>query len=619
MVVCFVILLTRITTTTKGLMTMLVNKTNQAAKTGQPCIFDDCKSSDAGAFYKDHFHCYSCGKQSRSHNLSTWATDVEFNQHKVYDKRQRNPINGGNEMIGGENLLKNTGEGFLGSVKHRSLSKDACTKYNLLVDFFTDEDGNKDKANITKHIFEGYDEDGELVSRKIRSAKPDSNGKKKCFIEGDIEKSMLFGTKAFPSGCAKKVTITEGEIDAVSYYQMTGYPAVSLRNGAEGVSKDMQDPRIFNYLNSFDEVYVCMDADKNGRKAANIIASVFGPKARIVRLDETLNDINAYLMENKIEDFKKVWWKAEQVKMDGVVTGNAIREKLRNRTTKECFDLPWKGLNDYTYGYRMGETIVVTAQAKVGKTAVLRQIAYDILKNDTVGHKVGGIFLEGTLEDNLEGFVSIEAKKPLHLPDVREQMSDEEYEKHMQAVPFENLVMYHKDGVIQPQQILQKIRWFIEGFGCKFIILDNLMSLMSASPNDDERKALNSFMNELVTLAETKEVCICIVAHLNRSDEIYGTGQIEKQANLVITLKRDKLNNDHLVRNTTEVVVKENRFCGETGLACLLRYNPKTGMLEEVMEESDNPFDDEGDDVPVFDNSPIMDNPTKDWEANGSI
>ena len=53
--------------------------------------------------------------------------------------------------------------------------------------------------------------------------------------------------------------MTEGEIDALSAYQMLGakYPVVSVRNGAQSALKDCKAN--FEYLDSFNEIIFNFD------------------------------------------------------------------------------------------------------------------------------------------------------------------------------------------------------------------------------------------------------------------------------------------------------------------------------------------------------------------------
>ena len=63
---------------------------------------------------------------------------------------------------------------------------------------------------------------------------------KQFSVNGSTSNSGLFGQQLFNGG--KYVTITEGEIDPMSVYQMLGskYPVVSIKNGVASAIKDIK-------------------------------------------------------------------------------------------------------------------------------------------------------------------------------------------------------------------------------------------------------------------------------------------------------------------------------------------------------------------------------------------
>jgi len=122
----------------------------------------------------------------------------------------------------------------------------------------------------------------------------------------------------------------------------------------------------------------------------------------------------------------------------------------------------------------------------------------------------------------------------------------------------------------------------LSAMDCKVIVLDNLMSLVSDQPTDEERKLLNTVINKVVKLGEDTETWIILVAHLNRQTGlIHGTSLLEKLAYTVVEFNRDLEAETYKECNTTEVVVKFNRFSGDTGPACDLFYEKSTGRMRE--------------------------------------
>ena len=61
------------------------------------------------------------------------------------------------------------------------------------------------------------------------------------WVEGGMSDALLFGQNIFaPNG--KYITITEGEVDAMSAYELLGskWACVSIKTGSAGASKDIK-------------------------------------------------------------------------------------------------------------------------------------------------------------------------------------------------------------------------------------------------------------------------------------------------------------------------------------------------------------------------------------------
>jgi twinkle protein len=107
-------------------------------------------------------------------------------------------------------------------------------------------------------------------------------------------------------------------------------------------------------------------------------------------------------------------------------------------------------------------------------------------------------------------------------------------------------------------------------------------------------------MTKLRMLVQETGVSLIVVSHLKRPEskgheegaatslaQLRGSGSIAQLSDMVIGLERNGQADDERVRNTTQVRVLKNRFCGTTGPACDLLYSMQTGRMTEVDEESD--------------------------------
>jgi len=529
---------------------------------------DNCGSSDGNHIYHDHEYCFVCNHTKRykkgDANLNVRAQAAAEKAVAYNNKKEITPLP--------EKHLP---------LEDRGIGVNAAKKFKV-----TYIDNTADKY---VHIYP-YTRNGKHTANKKRF-----RDKKDFLFEGDATRLDLFGQSVFPAGSARSITVVEGECDALAAYEMNGgFPVVSVRSSSQAVT-DVKNN--FEYLNSFDEIVICFDADEAkydnagkahypGQEAAIKVAEQFPlGKVRIVTLSQ-FKDPNDYLRAGKEKEFKNEWFRAGKYTPAGLKLGSEIWDDIINPPQHETILYPYEGLNVKTYGIRLSELIVVNAPPKVGKTTLLGTITHHILRN-TEDAKVGLMKLEESNRDTALNLMSIEAGKRLHLPDVWDACDPKDIKKYYDAtVNTDRIVIWDHFGSNAVQAVLDKIH-HMHALGCKYIILDHI-SILVSDQSGDERKQLDEISTKIKTLCMELNICVIAVVHQNRDGQIRGTQGIEQLANIVIRLERDKMASSDAERNTTKVFVTENRFCGETGLACHLYYDPETGIQREISEEQAN-------------------------------
>lgn len=444
---------------------------------------------------------------------------------------------------------------------------------------------------ITQHQYAYCDEEGREVATKTRYC-----ADKSFSWKGEVKRAGLYGKQLWPAGSAKTITLVEGECDAMAVVDMNGkWPVVSVQSAGSAVRDVAKD---FEYLNSFPTIVVCFDADEAkvdnkgnvfypGQDAAIKVAGMFPiGKVKVLTLKEH-KDPNEYLMKGKGKAFVDEWWKAPTYTPTGLKLGKNMWDEISTPAKYEAIPYPWEGMNDKTYGIRLSELVIVTAETGVGKTQLLREIEHSALTNPEVkekGYGIGLLKLEETNTDTALGLMSVEASKPLHLPDVRETVSDDELKSYFDAtVNSERVVIWDHFGSNDIHEVLAKIR-HMHNLGCKYIILDHL-SIVVSDQSGDERKQLDEITTKLKTLCMELNIAVIAVIHQNRNGQIRGTAGVEQLANIVIKLHRNKEDPNEWRRNVTEVMIQKNRFCGITGPGVYLHYQPETGRLNELTKE----------------------------------
>lgn len=515
--------------------------------THQPCT--SCNSSDALTEYEDHTFCFSC----KTH---TWKNSDSIS------------------------ILKNSyKEPLVDTVSSTIRSTYRYIPINVLL-----------KYNVKGNYINGTDS---LYSIEYpygtQSSKIRLNEKKEFYTKGNAVDNpiTLFGMDIFSPGSDKSITICEGENDAMSVYAIMNTPAVSVRSSTTA-RKDCERAR--DYLNSFDSIYLCLDDDGPGQEAAKEIAKLFDVnKVYHVKLGGGCKDANDYLTQGRSAEFYKLWKNSKRWLPKGIVNSTTeIEEILRRKGSGSIANYPFPTLQEMTYGIREGEVILFTAQEGVGKTEIIRAIEYSLCKE--TDFNLGIIHLEEEEKRSVQGLLSYELKVPVHLSDSNVSVEDQ-VRAYQEMVRKDGRLHYYTHfGSDDPDTILDTIRYLVTACHCKFIFLDHITMLVTGYEGDDERRKLDYLSTRLAMLTRELQFTLFLVSHVNDEGKTRGSRNISKVADLVVYLNRDPEAATFDKRNTTELLVKKNRFAAKSGPAGYLKFDPSTyviaeATLDQVVEE----------------------------------
>ena len=278
----------------------------------------------------------------------------------------------------------------------RGLTEETCAKWKYGV--------GKDRSGTAVQVATYCDDSGQPIAQKLRTA-----DKKFKFI-GNPKEVGLYGQWLWRDG-GKMIVVTEGEIDALTVSQLQGnkWPVVSVPNGAQGAAKSIK--KELEWLEQYDSVIFMFDQDEPGRDAAKECAMLLSPgKAKIATLP--LKDANDMLVAGRGKEVIDAIWGAKAYRPDGIVAGADLWDTISKSERVFSISYPWQGLNDVLRGMRRGELVTFTAGSGVGKSAVVRELAYHLLSN---GETVGMMMLEEDVRRTALGMMGIAMDSPIHL------------------------------------------------------------------------------------------------------------------------------------------------------------------------------------------------------------
>ena len=528
-----------------------------------------------------------CGESSKGYNIHADGHAFCFSCQKRFSntgeaKMQTEVVDMNNQ------ILEDTGS--YSSINDRRISEDTARKYRTKI--------KKIGSMITHHYYQYYDAEGNHKANKIRQVED-----KKIWSQGDMSSALLFGQNLFKSG-GKYITIVEGEIDAMSAYEMLGskWAVVSIKNGVQSAVQNCKQQ--LEYLNSFENVVVCFDADKPGVEASQKVAQLFEPnKCKIVRLDH--KDANEYHKMGKSKEFVQDWWSAQPYTPAGIINLSSLRSTLFEEDYCETIPYPWSDMNEKTYGMRTGELITFTSGAGMGKSSIMRELMYHIFKNSD--DNIGILALEENSKNTAFNIMSVEASQRLYINEIRKKFSEEQIlEWFDKTIGTNRFLVYDHFGSMGNDEILSRIRFMAKGLNCKWIFVDHLSILVSGQDDGDERKSIDVLMTKLRSLVEETGVGLLLVSHLRRPSgdlghengkevtlsHLRGSASIAHLSDSVIALERNQQANDEVTANTTTLRILKNRYTGETGVSCYLHYDKKSGRMIQI----NNPFEEHQED-----------------------
>jgi twinkle protein len=516
----------------------------------QPCPYVDCGSSDAFSYETELMigKCHSCESAYSKKATFSWAKEIY-------------PTKGVNNMGVVDYTPKRIEQAGNGKfVAMRGITERTMEDFGVLT----------------------YDDRQEYVypsgGKKVRTLK-----EKGFYAKDGFKGDELFGMNFFTAGCSKIVTITEGELDALSVAQMlkSSYtnPVVSLPSATP--SRKLWE-NCKDWLNSFDKIVLSVDTDEAGNAVADKIAKLFPNKVYRVP-HETYKDANEFLQAGKGNDFKSAWWNARKYTPENILNTTDQFLSLYNDTPEHQYvETGIVALDDKILGLMQGHFTVIKAPTGIGKTEVMRFLEYNMLQK---GIPIAAWHLEETKLRSLLGLVSYDCKENLTRRDlIDEKKAHDRVVKSIESLTKdENFYQFYLGDGQGTEELLEQIRFFREACGVRYVFFEPIQDVVAGKNEASKEEILADLSVRLSKIAAELNVGIVTIAHTNDDGDPKYCKMIGQRASVIIDLSRDKESDDAEERNTTHITVQKNRPCSEEGRAGKMRFNPDTFTLREVI------------------------------------
>lgn len=443
----------------------------------------------------------------------------------------------------------------------RGISKEITESYALTT--------QRDHDNIL--VFPFFDEDGLMQFAKYRNTefiKGETKGSKE-WCEANC-KPILFGMDKCDPEAWDTLVMTEGQIDSLSCAEAGIRNAVSVPTGANGFT---WVPYCWDFLGKFKTLIVFGDHEKGHITLLKEMQTRFHGTVKHVREEDYLDCKDANEILRKY---------GKQAIVDAVMRAIPVADER----FKDLADIQKKDLTGVQLmpsglpeldakigGFYFGQLIVLTGERGKGKSTLGSQFIVQALDQGQTCMCYSGEMPDWLFQDWLDR----QCAGQTHINNRRRNDGFTDYLIDAECTArihdwyrgrcylYDDTVL---DGKSEPEALPDVVRKAVMQYGCKVILLDNLMTAMHDDMARDFYRQQSGFVRELANIARQFEVIIFLVAHPRktnalgfRNDDVSGSGNITNLAHMVLNYTNPRDENDPGDR---VLQVAKNRLTGRT-------------------------------------------------------
>lgn len=423
----------------------------------------------------------------------------------------------------------------------------------------------------------------------------------------DCDLFMQFKFETF----SDTVVIVGGEIDALSLYQTlldnqknkqyNPIAVVSPTIGESGACKQVQAQ--YKFFSQFKKIIVALDNDAAGRAASEKVCKVL-PRGKVHIMKLRYKDPNEYLQNGKQQELVNDFWAAVPWTPSGVHASSTLYDAALNYTSVERLSLPpfmSKVADMFGGGWVKNELSVIFAQTSQGKSLYVDSCVTHWVMNEPK-EVVGVMSLEATKDKyatniisrylgvNLNSMQGQDRLDYLNREDIKAKIK----EFLVDAEGKDRFYVYDSRGAGIEETKASILEMIIQ-LGVTILVADPYSDLM-AGMSLEEQESFVAWLKKLIL--EYPQLSVVLICHTRKlasgqagsltESDIIGSSTVMKSAAQTISIERDKLHENPILRNVSKVTVHKNRHSSSTGLACEVYFDYKTGLLYEWEEYQRN-------------------------------
>lgn len=478
-------------------------------------------------------------------------------------------------------------------LNNRGISKEVVERFKI-----TSQE-NRD----TILCFPFFNENDELKFIKYRNMeymKGFSDGSKEWCEKNCMP--ILFGMNLVDTE-TKEIVITEGQIDSLSVVEAGYNNAVSVPTGCNGFT---WLPHCWEWLQKFDVIIVFGDCEKGQVTLFDYLHTRLGKKVKCVQPEDYqgYKDANEILLNcggqyiiQAIDNARKQT-SAKLKSMSSVMSVDINKIPAISTGIVEID----KFLDG---GFREGQVILQTGERGNGKSTVASQDVIEALAQDynclIYSGELPDFYVKNWLDRQLIG-----KEKPTNS---EIDKANKWYQDRLFIVDNE----IDTEGT-EAEAVLSVVEEAIIIKNVKFILLDNLMTIVSSSDDEHLFRTQSDFVGKLCKIAKKYKVIIMLIAHPRKkmgygvgqftNDDVAGSGEITNRVDIVMSYDRVYEKGQEIDPSIRQMSITKNRLSGKTTTAdtkIRMFYDEKSKRVSDYHKNFDKDYFCEGEfeDLPI--------------------
>ena len=318
-----------------------------------------------------------------------------------------------------------------------------------------------------------------------------------------------------------ELVITEGEIDAMSFYEVGIKSAISVPNGASKGSQKLEWLDEFIHLFDGKRIYIATDMDDAGISLRNELARRLG-KDNCYIIEFPRKDANETLVLDGPDKLVECYKSAKPFPVDGIDDASVVKDeiyRLFEEGTPEGFTTGYD--MDDEFIFHPGQVTLITGIPGHGKSTFLKNIIYRLASMHGLKS-----FIYSAEEANtafaLSDMFQIATGKSFFLSEFSQRITKQEIDDYMPFMNDHFKYLRLHDNDLSMEGILEKAKHMVKCFGINIMVIDNMSTVEKSmsSQMDTRHHQIKNMMNDISRFARNYSVHVFLVAHPKKMTEL---------------------------------------------------------------------------------------------------